>query len=77
MSDGQNAVIQKSFIVGPKRSKKCCYGKERMPEKERSHIKESPYSILIPLILAVPSVSLGEYFLSSTCRKMLDCLVIL
>ncbi|AIT09499.1 NADH:ubiquinone oxidoreductase subunit L [Candidatus Francisella endociliophora] len=42
------------------------HGKERMSEKERSHIKESPFSILLPLILlAIPSAFIGEYFFSS------------
>jgi NADH-quinone oxidoreductase subunit L len=42
------------------------HGKERMSDKERSHIKESPFSILIPLILlAIPSAFIGEYFFSS------------
>ncbi|AJC48514.1 NADH-quinone oxidoreductase subunit L [Allofrancisella guangzhouensis] len=42
------------------------HGKERMSEEEKSHIKESPVSILIPLvILAIPSAFIGEYFFSS------------
>ena len=42
------------------------HGKERMSEKESSHIKESPLSILIPLVLlAIPSVFIGEYFFGS------------
>ena len=39
------------------------HGKERMSDKEKSHLKESPKSILIPLILlAIPSVCIGYFF---------------
>ncbi|MFC4892974.1 NADH-quinone oxidoreductase subunit L [Pseudofrancisella aestuarii] len=39
------------------------HGKERMTEEEKSHIKESPLSILIPLVLlAIPSALIGWYF---------------
>ena len=42
------------------------HGKERMLDEEKSHLKESPLSILIPLILlAIPSMFVGEYFFSS------------
>lgn len=42
------------------------HGKERMSDEEKSHIKESPISIIIPLILlAIPSAYIGQYFFSS------------
>ncbi|QIV95444.1 NADH dehydrogenase subunit L [Allofrancisella inopinata] len=42
------------------------HGKERMSEDEKSHLKESSISILIPLILlAIPSAFIGEYFFDS------------
>jgi NADH-quinone oxidoreductase subunit L len=38
------------------------HGKERMPEKDKAHIKESPLSIVIPLVLlAIPSIFIGDY----------------
>jgi len=39
------------------------HGKERMTEEMRAHVKESPLSILVPLILlAIPAVVAGYYF---------------
>ena len=39
------------------------HGKERMSESERSHLKESPMSILIPLVLlAIPSALIGWHY---------------
>ena len=42
------------------------HGKENITKEQKSHIKESPYSILIPLVLlAIPSVFIGAYFFES------------
>ena len=42
------------------------HGKERMSKKERSHLQESPLSILVVLVLlAIPSAFIGGYFFSS------------
>jgi NADH-quinone oxidoreductase subunit L len=42
------------------------HGKERMSEEEKSHLKESPLSRLVPLILlAIPYAFIGEYFFTS------------
>lgn len=39
------------------------HGKERMTDEQRKHMKESPLSILIPLVLlAIPSVVMGAIF---------------